>query len=638
MNIDSRIVALACGLLLLAAAAVRAAEPSDKGGAEEPSPAVVQYLAQYHDEARLQDIDKMGTQADKAAAISQLTEALKDGSPAVRAHAARALGEIGPAAKPAAAALVALIADPDPAVRRQAIKALYAIRPGQEVTLPLFIKLLEDSDPGVRMRVLGAISEHGAEAVPPLIKALKNDKACYWVCLILRDIGPAAKDAVPALLERLKDPRPEIRREVVLTLAAMEDAASTAVPQIAALLDDEHARTAATYALGRIASIPADAEAKVQANTKSDDKMLSTASLWALARVHPQDKDLRRQAGEQLVARLKDPDPQVRAGAAHALAALPPAPEIMLPIWEKAFQDADEAMVRGALDALAGTGPPAVPKLIDALKFEHVRARVVYILGQMGPGAAPATDALAGLIDDADPRVSSEAVLALAKIGPAAKAAVPALLKSLLKSYEKGEGTNDHALVYALGRIGPDAVTAEPVLTEALKSDDRALAVVSAWALGQIRPASADIAAKTVPVLIAGLTAPLPQTRQAAAESLGSLGPLAKDALPSLQKAAGDRDDNVRNAVAGALKSVGSAPQSQTPAAAAKPLVRGNVVVTLKADVPLRVENSVIALLPKGTQLMVIDLRGQWVGVQFSMGGHPTTGWVLQTEVGVQGP
>ena len=70
-----------------------------------------------------------------------------------------------------------------------------------------------------------------------------------------------------------------------------------------------------------------------------------------------------------------------------------------------------------------------MPKLIDALKFEHVRARVAYILGQMGPAAAPATDALAGLIDDSNPRVSSEAVLALAKIGPGAKAAVPLLLK-----------------------------------------------------------------------------------------------------------------------------------------------------------------------------------------------------------------
>ena len=484
--------------------------------------------------------------------------------------------------------------------------------------------------------MLGAISEHGAEAVPPLIEALKNDKAAYWVCLMLRDIGPAAKAAVPGLLERLKDPRPEIRREVVLALAAMEEAAVAAVPQIAALLDDEHVRTAATYALGRIGSIPADAEPKVQANVKSDDKVLSTASLWALARVHPQDKDLRRQVGEQLVARLKDPDPQVRTGAAHALASLPPAPEIMMPIWEKAFQDADETMVRAALDALATAGPPAVPKLIAALKFEHVRAHVAYILGQMGAAAAPATDALAGLIDDKDPRVSSEAVLALAKIGPGAKAAVPALLKSLLKSYENGEGSNDHAIVYALGRIGPDAATAVPVLTEALKSDNAALAEVSAWALGQIRPASADIAAKTVPILIADLAAPLAPSRQAAAEALGNLGPLAKDALPALEKAAGDQDENVRHAVAEAVKLIGSAPQPQTLNTGAKPLEIGSVVVTLKANIPLRVESSIIARLPKGTQLKVIDLRGQWVGVKFGMGGHSTVGWVLQTDVASQ--
>ena len=305
---------------------------------------------------------------------------------------------------------------------------------------------MEDADPGVRMRVLGAISEHRAEAVPPLIEALKNDKAAYWVCLILRDIGPAAKAAVPGLLERLKDPRPEIRREVVLTLAAMEDAAGAAVPQIAALLDDQHVRTAATYALGRIGSIPADAETKVQANVKSDDKMLSTASLWAMARVHPQDKDLRRQAGEQLVARLKDPDAGPRR--------VPPMPwprcrrprKSCCPSGRRRFGTPMRRWSAPHWMRWPAPGATAVPKLIDALKFEHVRVRVAYILGQMGPAAAPATDALAGLINDSNPRVSGEAVLALAKIGPGAKAAVPLLLKELLKPSEKGEDRDDTPL------------------------------------------------------------------------------------------------------------------------------------------------------------------------------------------------
>ena len=41
-----------------------------------------------------------------------------------------------------------------------------------------------------------------------------NEKAAYWACLVLREIGPAAKDAVPALVEKLKDrvPRSAAKR------------------------------------------------------------------------------------------------------------------------------------------------------------------------------------------------------------------------------------------------------------------------------------------------------------------------------------------------------------------------------------------------------------------------------------------
>ena len=134
--------------------------------------------------------------------------------------------------------------------------------------------------------------------------------------------------------------------------------------------------------------IPKDAEATVRANAKSDDQMLSTASLWALARVHPEDKELRRETTEKLVARLKDKDAFVRVAAARALAALPPAPEITAPIWEKAMKDADETTMRHAMDALAALGAPAVPRLIDALKYEKFRVDVVYALGRIGPAAA----------------------------------------------------------------------------------------------------------------------------------------------------------------------------------------------------------------------------------------------------------
>ena len=173
----------------------------------------------------------MGAHGEKAAeAVGPLTELLKDNSAKVRAHAACALGEIGAPAKPAVPALAELLKDPDETVRRQAVKAVMHIHPGPQVTIPLCVKLLEDSDPGVRVRVLNAVAEAGPKAVPGLIAALKNDKAAYWACLVLREIGPAAKDAVPALAEKLKDPRPEIRREAILALAASMERCGAPAP------------------------------------------------------------------------------------------------------------------------------------------------------------------------------------------------------------------------------------------------------------------------------------------------------------------------------------------------------------------------------------------------------------------------
>jgi HEAT repeat protein len=224
----------------------------------------------------------------------------------------------------------------------------------------------------------------------------------------------------------------------------------------------------------------------------------------------------------------------------------------MLPIWEEALAKADEMTVRNALDALASLGPAAVPRLIESLKHEAPRIHVVYILGQIGPDAAPATEALAKLIVDEDELVAEEAVLALAKIGPGAKAAVPALVEAL----QSGSHANPHAVAYALGKIGPSAAEAEPVLTKSLKSDDPLMAVASAWALAHVAKPTAELAAQVVPPLTAGLASPVAVARQGAAEALGKLGPEANGAVEALEEASKDEDAAVREAATVALKSI----------------------------------------------------------------------------------
>jgi HEAT repeat protein len=503
---------------------------------------------------RLSAIDQLGAQGAKSAeAVVPLTALLKDDSAVVRARAAIALGEIGQPAKGASSELVSLLKDDDPSVRRQAVRALGAIRPGPKIMIPLFVKLMEDLDPGVRVRVLGAVAEAGEAAVPGLIEALKNDKAAYWACVVLRDIGPAAKAAVPALAEKLTDPRPDIRREAVLALGAMNQAAAAVIPQIVATLGDENTRNAATFVLGQLGMIPADAEPTIRANAKSDDKFLSTVSLWALARVHPEDKDLRRQATELIVERLKDNDPFVRVAAARALAALPPAPAITLPIWRKAMKDANSATINQALDALAELGAPAVPTLVNVLEnHEDLSVYVVYTLGQMGPAAASATAALARLVADQDANLASEAAIALSKIGPAASGAVPALCAAL----DRPDCPDAHEIILALGNIGPAAVVAEPLVVKAMSSKDGALAVIAASALTQIHPQSDSAAAKAIPVLVAGLSDSLPEIRRAAADALGALGPLGREAVPALQLASKDSAKSVREAAEKAIQAI----------------------------------------------------------------------------------
>jgi HEAT repeat protein len=89
-----------------------------------------------------------------------------------------------------------------------------------------------------------------------------------------------------------------------------------------------------------------------------------------------------------------------------------------------------------------------------------------------------------------------------------------------------------------------------------MKGSDRSVVMESAWALANIQPASAEVATKTIPVLMAGLSDNTPLIRTGAAEALGILGPLASEALPALQKAMNDDDKSVRDAAAKAVHQI----------------------------------------------------------------------------------
>ncbi|MGA2256230.1 MAG: hypothetical protein ABSG53_16395 [Thermoguttaceae bacterium] len=64
------------------------------------------------------------------------------------------------------------------------------------------------------------------------------------------------------------------------------------------------------------------------------------------------------------------------------------------------------------------------------------------------------------------------------------------------------------------------------------------------------------------------------------------------------------------------------------PAGLLKP---GDFVLTVEDKVEIGVKSSQGEIVPKGTKLKVLEIRGSWIGVRLD--GEDTTGWVLGKQV-----
>ena len=93
-------------------------------------------------------------------------------------------------------------------VRRASATALGQIGPAAAEAVPALIKVLGDAERVVRGRAaeaLGKIGPAAAEAVPALIKVLGDAECRPDAAEALGKIGPAAAEAVPALIKALGD-------------------------------------------------------------------------------------------------------------------------------------------------------------------------------------------------------------------------------------------------------------------------------------------------------------------------------------------------------------------------------------------------------------------------------------------------
>ena len=298
-----------------------------------------------------------------------------------------------------------------------------------------------------------ALARIGSSAVPAISEVLAdgNPRVRQAAAVTLREIGPAAKDAVPALSVLLKVRvvgsasylwSDAVRMAAIEALGSIGPGAVGAVPALSETLKDrwhDLARRKAVEALRKIGSAEA-VPALIRALADKDEvRRLAAFALGTIGQA----------AIPALIERLKDKT-SGRAGAAHALTQIGPAAKAAVPALVGVLKDVDTFASRAASGALVRIGLPAVPALIETLK-------------------------------DEDKTVRMYAASAIGEIGPVAEAAVPVLAEAL-KDDDQGVRTT---AAYALGHIG--SITAVQTLRTALQDENEWVRKAAADALKKIR-------------------------------------------------------------------------------------------------------------------------------------------------------
>ena len=178
------------------------------------------------------------TALPSAADLAALQQDLRQGDSARQQAAAKALGELGPAAAAGIPLLEEAARSPDVPLRQAAVDALRTLKP--QAALPLYVAALQEDSLHVRM----------------------------WAADGLGRMGPAAKEAVPALAAVLsldrggRDYGPRVEALAALTRIGQRGRRGGARPRRCVLSDrDPTVRRDAASLLGRIgkpAALPAE--------------------------------------------------------------------------------------------------------------------------------------------------------------------------------------------------------------------------------------------------------------------------------------------------------------------------------------------------------------------------------------------
>ncbi len=522
-----------------------------------------------------------------AIVVPLLTRLLSDSRMEVRQAAALALSDFAPEARGSVGALGEALRDGDADVRSRAAYALGRIGPAARGAIPGLLRALDDADRDVRMsatEALGMIAAADPEdeesdrpspvEVEAAVKGLSRmlgDHPRRMAAGSLRRIGPQAAPAVPALVKALRDEDDYLRKSAAEALGAIGPAAGPAVPALIITLKDpeKDVRKESARALRRIGDRSAPLLAALEGSLGDPEEDVAKEASWVLACAGGP-------AIPVLLEGLRGDKAPVRRWSAHGLGWLAGRRHAStggfsdIPVGEEGLEDDPRARLTREENAAVVAGLDAALGDADG----GVREAACGALAGMGSAAAAALPAFLRALDDPEQKVRKLALWGLNGLGPAAGKAVPRLLRAV----KEGSSPDRVGAIQALGRIAPRSMEPVPALIDALADGEpgKHAAEVLAW--------KGDSA---VPALEKALKSGNPVVRRRAADALGSIGQSAAPvAGRGLLEALDDPEPDVRAAAAGAVGSVCRDAESAVP-----PLIQalrgGNVKVQAGAALAL---------------------------------------------------
>ncbi len=254
--------------------------------------------------------------------LAALIETITDEDAEVRSKTVQILCMLGLIAQDAAPVLVEVLENGEIESRRDAAFALGHVLPLDAEPPPALLEALQSEDKPLRVKAALSLKRLGRidEGLPVLTEALRNTDRMMrlHVAIELGSSGgaPPGPGVVSLLTLALKDEYRVVRGAAILGLDNMGAAAKDAVPQLIELLEQrqEH-RCAVLDALAQIGSPLERVIPVLVASLGDEDEWVRRSGAQALASMGPAAKD----AIPALKEALKDKRQSVRKAAAEAL-------------------------------------------------------------------------------------------------------------------------------------------------------------------------------------------------------------------------------------------------------------------------------------------------------------------------------